>query len=101
MTTVALLASQQPEEALTLGARWSAAGDEVTVVLLDGATVILRPGHVSASLLTTAQDAGVTIWAHDAAVHERETTGDVAVEIVGLDRVAALIGDGATRVQWW
>jgi hypothetical protein len=101
MTTVALLTSQQPAEALTLGARWSAVGDDVTVVLLDGATAILRRGHAEAPLLATAQDAGVTIWAHDAAVHEHAATGDVAVEVVGLDRVAALIGDAATRVQWW
>jgi hypothetical protein len=101
MTTVALLASQQPAEALTLGTRWAEGGDDVTVVLLDGATVILRPDHASASLLATAQDAGVTVWAHDAALHEHAVTHSVVVEIVGLDRVAALIGDAATRVQWW
>jgi hypothetical protein len=101
MTTVALLASQQPTEALTLGARWSKAGDDVTVVLLDGATVILRQDHAAAELLTTAQDAGVTIWAHDAAVNEHAVTPGLPVEVVGLDRVAALIGDAATKVQWW
>jgi ethanolamine utilization protein EutP (predicted NTPase) len=101
MTAVAMLASQQPAEALTLGARWSKAGDDVTVVLLDSATVILRHDHDAAALLTTAQDAGVTIWAHDAAVQEHAVTPGLPVEIVGLDRVAALIGDAATKVQWW
>ncbi|HSK95839.1 MAG TPA: hypothetical protein VK891_04400 [Euzebyales bacterium] len=101
MTTVALLASQQPAEALELATRWAQAGDNVTVVLLDGAAVILRPEHASASLLTTAQDAGVTVWAHDAALHEHAVAADVSAEVVGLDRVAALIGDTAARVQWW
>lgn len=101
MTRVALLASQQPAEALTLGARWAAAGDEVTVVLLDGATAILRHGHAAAAALTTARDAGVTIWAHDAALRERAVDGGSAVTVVGLDRVAALIGDTSTKVQWW
>jgi hypothetical protein len=101
MTTVALLASQQPAEALTLGLRWSAAGDDVTVVLLDDATAILRRDHAAAALLATARDAGVTLWAHDTAVQEHGAAEGVAVETVGLDRVAALIGDTATRVQWW
>jgi tetraacyldisaccharide-1-P 4'-kinase len=101
MTTVALLASQQPAEALTLGTRWAEAGDDVTVVLLDGATAILRPGHPAATLVTTAHDAGVTVWVHDDAVHERGITHDGAVAFVDMDRVAALVGEGATRVQWW
>lgn len=101
MTKVALLASQQPVEALTLGARWAEAGDEVTVVLLDGATAILRGGHAAAAALTTARDAGVTIWAHDTALQERAVDAGTAATVVGLDRVAALIGDAASKVQWW
>jgi hypothetical protein len=101
MTTVALLASQQPVEALTLGTRWAEAGDEVTVVLLDGGTAILRPGHAATAALATARDAGVAIWAHDAALQERAVDGGPAITVVGLDRVAALIGDTATKVQWW
>jgi hypothetical protein len=101
MMRVALLASQQPAEALMLGARWSESGDDVTVVLLDGATAILRPDHVDAKLLATAQDAGVTILAHAAAMREHSIAQAMAVEMVGLDQVAALIGDTATRVQWW
>lgn len=101
MTTVALLASQQPAEALALGTRWAQAGDDVTVVLLDGAAVVLRADHASASLLVTAQDAGVNVWAHDAALHEHAVPHNESVEVVGLDRVAALIGDTAGRVQWW
>jgi hypothetical protein len=101
MTTVALLASQQPAEALVLGTRWSEAGDDVIVILLDGATAILRPDHADAKLLASAQDAGVTILAHDAAIREHANTQTVPVDVVGLDHVAALIGDTATRVQWW
>jgi hypothetical protein len=99
MTRVALLASQQPAEALMLGTRWSEAGDDVTVVLMDGATAILRPDHIDAKLLASAQDAGVTILAHDAAIRDHTQTSPV--DVVGLDHVAALIGDTATRVQWW
>jgi hypothetical protein len=101
MMRVALLASQQPVEALTLGARWAEAGDEVTVVLLDGATAILRGGHAAAGALTTARDAGVTIWAHDTALQERAVNSGTEVTVVGLDHVAALVGDTATKVQWW
>jgi hypothetical protein len=100
--TLALLASEQPGEALKLAARWSAAGDHVTVVLLDGATALLRPGHAAGAHLATAQDAGVTIWAHDEAVRERALdTAGTKFEIVDLDRVVALIGDAGTKVQWW
>ena len=101
MMTVALLASQQPAEALTLGTRWAEAGDDVTVILLDGATAILRPDHVDAKLLVLAQDAGVSVLAHDAALHEHANSQTVPVDVVGLDHVAALIGDTATQVQWW
>jgi len=101
MTTVALLASQQPVEALTLGAEWARAGDDITVVLLDGATAILRDGHAAAGALAGARDAGVTIWAHDAAAAERAVTHDTSVTLVDLDRVAALIAEDAAKVQWW
>jgi tetraacyldisaccharide-1-P 4'-kinase len=101
MTRVALLASQQPAEALTLGTRWSEAGDDVTVILLDGATAILRRDHIDAKLLASARDAGVTILAHDAAIRDHTITQDVPIDVVELDRVAALISDTATRVQWW
>jgi hypothetical protein len=101
MTRVALLASQQPAEALTLGTRWSEAGDDVTVILLDGATAILRRDHIDATLLASARDAGVTILAHDAAIRDHTITQAVPIDVVELDHVAALIGDTATRVQWW
>jgi hypothetical protein len=101
MTRVALLASQQPAEALTLGTRWSEAGDDVTVILLDGATAILRRDHIDAKLLASARDAGVTILAHDAAIRDHTITQDLPIDVVELDHVAALIGDAATRVQWW
>jgi hypothetical protein len=100
--TVALLTSQQPAEALALGARWATTGEAVTVVLLDGATTVLRPGHGLARCLEQARSAGVVIWAHHDAVTERLLT-DVAgaAELVDLDRIAALVGDVADTVQWW
>lgn len=101
MTTMALLASQQPAEALALGARWADSGDTVTVVLLDGATTILRTGHALRTLLSTAQEAGVTVWAHDAAVTERGIAHGDDIVLVGLDRVAELVAEQASKVQWW
>lgn len=100
MTTLALLTSQQPTDALTLGARWARAGDEVTVVLLDGATAALRPGHTLAASLSAAREAGVRVWAHDVAVTERDIAHGEDITTVGLDQVAALVGQ-ASKVQWW
>lgn len=101
--TVALLTSQQPAEALALGARWARAGDDVTVVLLDAATAVLRPGHDRRDEVSAASAAGVRIWAHSAALSERAIVepGDVEIDAVDLDAVAALIGEDGVRVQWW
>lgn len=101
--TVALLTSQQPAEALALGATWAQAGDDVTVVLLDAATAVLRTGHDHHDDVTAARSAGVRIWAHHAALVERAivTPDDIEVEPVDLDAVATLIGEDDTRVQWW
>lgn len=101
MRTVALLASQQPTEALRLGVGWATAGDDVIVVLLDAATALLRVGHADAGLVASAKEANVAIWAHDAAVAERAITPADDVTLVDLDRVAALVGAGASKVQWW
>ena len=101
MTTVALLASQQPTEALDLGITWARAGDDVTVVLLDGATGILRSGHAAADLLERARDAGVHVWVHGAALDERAIARDPGVTVVDLDRVAVLVAETAAKAQWW
>jgi len=98
----ALLTSQQPEEALALGTVWAAAGAQVTVVLLDTATAVLRPGHAAAADVAAARDADVRVWAHADAVMERAVdVGHVAVELVDLDAVADLLGDPDVQVQWW
>lgn len=98
----ALLTSQQPEEALALGSRWADAGADVTVVLLDAATAVLRPGHDAADELVAARAAGVRIWAQADAVAERAVeVGGTAVELVDLDAVATLLGTPDTRAQWW
>lgn len=100
--THALLTSQQPEEALGLGTAWADAGADVTVVLLDAATAVLRPGHAAAPVLVAAHDAGVRLWAQADAVAERAVdVGHPAVELVDLDAVASLLGDPDARVQWW
>lgn len=100
--TVALLTSQQPVEALTLGASWARDGDDVTVVLLDTATAVLRDAHEAATDLGAARAAGVRVWAHDDAVAERALDLRGAdVQVVDLDAVAALVGDPDTSVQWW
>lgn len=94
-----LLTSQQPVEALGLAASWSQAGDQVTVVLLDSATAVLRAGHRAADGLHAARAAGARVLAHGDAVTERAVATDV--ELVDLDRIADLIADEQSRVQWW
>lgn len=98
----ALLTSQQPGEALTLGASWAATGQQVTVVLLDAATAVLRPHHDAATDLRAAHDAGVRIWAHaDAATERAVVPSPLPVELVDLDAVADVLGDPDVRAQWW
>jgi hypothetical protein len=100
--THALLTSQQPEEALALGIGWAATGADVTVVLLDAATAVLRAGHDAAAHLAAAQDAGVRVWAHADAVTERAVDmGPSGARLVDLDTVADLLGDPEMQVQWW
>lgn len=99
MTRV-LLTSQQPVEALGLAASWASGGDEVTVVLLDTATAVLRAGHRAAGDLQAARDAGAHVLAHDDAVAERMVPAR-GVELVDLDRIAGLVADTESRVQWW
>lgn len=99
---IALLTSQQPAEALALGTAWARAGDDVTVVLLDAAAIVLRPDHGDTADLHHATDAGVRVWAHAEAVAERAPGADDEVaELVDLDAVAALLGDPDTQAQWW
>lgn len=98
--TVALLTSQQPDEALALATGWAQEGAAVTVVLLDTATAVLRPGHDTYGEVAAAHAAGVRVWAHDTAVAERAIPAHDATRSVDLDEVAALIGDDVT-VQWW
>ena len=100
--TVALLTSQHPAEALALGSGWARDGEDVVVVLLDAATIVLRPGHDDAANLREATEAGVRVWAHDHAAAERLIVrGDAEVELVDLEAVARLVGEPETRAQWW
>jgi hypothetical protein len=100
--TMALLTSQQPAEALALGTGWARDGEDVVVVLLDAATIVLRPGHDDAVVLRDATDAGVRVWAHDVATAERLIApGDADVDLVGLEAVARLVGASETKAQWW
>lgn len=99
MTSV-LLTSQQPMEALGLAASWARGGDRVTVVLLDTATAVLRAGHRAADGLHAAREAGARVLAHSDAVAERAIAA-TDVELVDLDRIADLVADEQSRVQWW
>jgi intracellular sulfur oxidation DsrE/DsrF family protein len=95
-----LLTSQQPDEALGLATTWVQGGAEVTVVLLDGATAVLRAGHRTAARVDAARAAGVTVLAHADAVAER-TIRDAPVDLIDLDAVADLVAEPGSRVQWW
>jgi hypothetical protein len=100
--TMALLTSQQPAEALALGTGWAQDGEDVVVVLLDAATIVLRPGHEDAANVRDATDAGVRVWAHHLAAAERLIdTADTGVDLVDLGAVAQLVGQAETKAQWW
>lgn len=100
---IAVLVSHQPAATLELSQAWASAGDDVTVVLLDAAASIARPGHQQQPLLSRAHDAGVAIWVHDDAIRRRglQTSGVKHADVVTIDDIVDLITDRSDRVQWW
>jgi hypothetical protein len=102
-TRHAVLVSTDPQWALELARAWAAAGDEVTLVLLDAAAALARPAHPLGDRVASAAGAGVTLLVHDGALRRRgldraAVRGDL--KVVTLDEVADLVADGADRAVW-
>lgn len=100
---VTVLVSHDARWALELAAAWSAAGDQVRVVLLDSAAALVRPGHRDTARVTEAMAAGVGVSVHDDAVARRALPGGAVadgVTVVDLDEVAGAVIDGADRAVW-
>lgn len=99
----ALLISSPPRWPLGLARRWATAGDQVTVVLLDGAAAAARDGTDDQDAVTDAIAAGAQVRAVEDALTRRGIRPDRLVEGVkptDLDAVADLIVDGADKVVW-
>jgi hypothetical protein len=99
--TRTLLVSRRPVEGLSLAARLAGSGDTVTVVLLDAAASIARPGHEDGVSIADAARAGVTVLAHDEALQRRSVREPTEhVKVVDLDAVADAVIEGADWVVW-
>ncbi|HWH32047.1 MAG TPA: DsrE family protein [Egibacteraceae bacterium] len=101
--TVALLVSHTAAQGLALARAWAESGDDVVVVLLDGAAAAARDGHADAPALRAALAAGVAVSAHDDALRRRGVTGGGltdGVKTIDLDEVADLVAEGADKVVW-
>lgn len=101
--TVALLLSHEAGQGLALARAWAESGDDVVVVLLDGAAASARDGHVDGAELRAALAAGATVAAHDDALRRRGVSGGGladGVKTVDLDEVADLVAEGADKVVW-
>lgn len=88
---------------LELAAAWAAAGDSVTVVLLDAAAAAARPRHQAAAGLDAALASGVVILAEVQALRRRGLMPDglaEGVKSISLDEVADLLIDGTDRAVW-
>jgi predicted peroxiredoxin len=99
----ALLVSTDLPWAAGLALQWRAAGDGVTLVLLDGAVAAARRGHEAENELQRVIEAGVVVWAHTDALRRRAISGDRRVEgvkVVDLDELADMITDDADKVVW-
>lgn len=103
MTRQCLLVSRNPRWALRLARTWVGAGDSVTIVLLDRAAALARPGHADAEAILAALADGVEVRAHDDALRRRGLAGRDLVlgcKTVDLDEIADLIMDGSDRAVW-
>lgn len=98
-----VLTSADPALALRLAASWQADGEAVTVVLLDAAAAVARPGHRDARGVAGAIASGVRVAAERDALGRRglDAAGLAAgVEIVDLDDVADLVTTRGSRAVW-
>lgn len=100
---IALLVSTDLAWALWLAQTWTAAGDQVSVVLLDAAAAAARQGHAHAQAVREVLAAGATVGAHTDALRRRAIGPDWRVEgikTVDLDEIADLVTDTAEKVVW-
>lgn len=88
-------------DALRLAVSW-AGDDTVTAVLLDGASAVLRAGHVDEGRVTEAVDAGVTVAVHDESLRRRGLRQPAVdgVKVIDLTELADLVATGSDRVVW-
>jgi intracellular sulfur oxidation DsrE/DsrF family protein len=99
----ALLVSTDLHWSLSLARAWVAAGEAVTLVLLDTAVVAARRGHVDAQAIADALAGGVTLAAEERALSRRSVQPDAlldGVKVLRLDEVADLLVDGADKALW-
>ncbi len=100
---VALLVSTDLTWAVELARTWKGQGDEVTLVLLDGAAAAARQGHLRAPVVGDALGLGIAVLAHDDALRRRAIRANRTLEgvkAVDLDEIADLVADGAEKVVW-
>ena len=98
-----LLVSRDLDWSLALATDWVAAGDYVTVVLLDSAVAATRRGHAAAARVRAAVDAGATLVAEEQALRSRavpSAEGADGIKVVSLDEVADLLVDGTDKAVW-
>jgi hypothetical protein len=100
---ITIMVSVDVPWALELAAGWCAAGEDVTLVLLDGAVAAARTGHLHAGGLGELLAAGGAVLAEEQALARRSLDSGRAVPGVkstDLDQVADLLLDGSDRVVW-
>ncbi|MGH8910646.1 MAG: hypothetical protein ACRD0K_30165 [Egibacteraceae bacterium] len=100
---IALLSSTDLRWAVQLAVTWTEQGDDVTLVLLDGASAAVRQGHEDAPILSEAIRMGCAVLAHTDALRRRAIGADRridGVKAVDLDEVADLVTEGADKVVW-
>lgn len=100
---IVLLLSNAAPEALELARAWRDAGDQVELVLLDGAVAAARRAHPLAAALKAVLAAGVAVSAHQEALSRRGVTeGGLldGVKAVELDEVADLVAEGSDKAVW-
>lgn len=100
---ITVMVSVDVRWALELATGWREAGEEVTLVLLDGAVAAARAGHVHAQGVGALLAAGGAVLAEEQALARRSLGSDRSVPGVksaDLDQVADLVLDGSDRVVW-
>lgn len=100
---IVMIVSRDVDWALELGAAWSRAGDEVTVVLSDEGVPRARAAHPDTRGLDAAASEGVVLFALHDALTARGITNDAlapSVKPLTIDELADLLSDVADRAVW-